>query len=161
MYNTNQQEKKLNKLNPHLLRLRPRKSSIIASSYKLLLLMPVLISILFPNLRKSHALLNLCNSQCWIQTFGACPRAVENSVASVQGHGVVQSILSFGGLLVSRIGDPAVGLEEDGWAEVFLAVPPVGGAGCAAACAKDAFVKTVEFLAVFDGLSVLTSLIAS
>jgi hypothetical protein len=51
-------------------------------------------------------------------------------VATVDAHAVVDGVLAFGGLLVTGIGQPAVGLEEDGRAEVLLAVPPVGRAGC-------------------------------
>lgn len=79
-------------------------------------------------------------------------------MASVQGHGVVESILSLCRLLVSRVGNPAVGLKEDCWTEVFFAVPPVRRAGSTAAGAENAFVKTVELLTVFDGLSVFTAL---
>lgn len=61
-------------------------------------------------------------------------------MASVQRHGVVKSILSLGGLLVTRVGDPAVGLEEDGWTEILFAVPPIRRAGCAAAGAENALV---------------------
>lgn len=79
-------------------------------------------------------------------------------MASVQRHGVVEGILTLGGLLVSRVSDPAVGLEEDGWAKVFFTVPPVRWAGCAAAGAENAFVETIELLAVFNGLSVFSAL---
>lgn len=46
-------------------------------------------------------------------------------MAAVQRHAVVKSVLALGGLLVTRIGNPAVGLQEHGGTEVFLAVPPV------------------------------------
>ena len=46
-------------------------------------------------------------------------------MATVQRHGVVEGVLASGGSLVTRVGDPAVGLEEDGGAEVLLGVPPV------------------------------------
>jgi hypothetical protein len=76
-------------------------------------------------LRESHALLDLRNSQRGVQSLGARPRAVENGVASVQAHAVVQGVLALGLLLVSGVGDPAVRLEEDGGTEVLLLVPPV------------------------------------
>lgn len=50
-------------------------------------------------------------------------------MAAVDAHAVVKSGLALGGLLVTRIGQPAEGLEEDGGSEVLLAVPPVGWAG--------------------------------
>jgi hypothetical protein len=45
--------------------------------------------------------------------------------------------------LIPGVIEPAVRLEEDGWAEVLLAVPPVGWAGGGAAGAEDAFVEAV------------------
>ena len=49
-------------------------------------------------------------------------------MATVQTHAVVECVLALGRALVTGIGDPAIGLEEDGWAEVLFAVPPVGWA---------------------------------
>ena len=80
------------------------------------------------------------------------PRAVKNGVASVQAHAVVEGVLALGLPLVTRIGDPAVRLEENGRSKVLLLVPPVRGAGCRAAGAENAFVETVELLAVVVAL---------
>lgn len=77
------------------------------------------------HLRKSHALLNLRNGQSGVESLGARPRAVENSVATIQTHRIVERLLALLGLLVSGISEPAVRLEENGRAEVLLAVPPV------------------------------------
>lgn len=79
-------------------------------------------------------------------------------MAAVQGHAVVQRIFALLRLLVSRVGDPAVRLEEHGRAKVLLAVPPVRGAGGAAAGAENALVKAVKLGSVCLGLAVLTSL---
>jgi hypothetical protein len=79
-------------------------------------------------------------------------------VASVQAHAVVQRILALRHLLVTGVGDPAVGLEQDGGAEVFFLVPPVRGARSRTACAENAFVEAVELLAVFLGLAVFAAL---
>jgi len=49
-------------------------------------------------------------------------------------------------------------LQKYGGAEVFFAVPPVGGAGGGAAGAEDAFVEAVEFFAIGGGLTVFFSL---
>src|ERR1700761_5547900 len=88
---------------------------------------------------KSQTPLDLRNCQRWIQSFRTRPRAVENSMAPVQTHAVVQRILALLCLLISAIRDPAVGLEEYCRAEVLFAVPPVRRAGCAAAGAENAF----------------------
>jgi hypothetical protein len=107
---------------------------------------------------KRHALLDLGNSQRRVQSLGARPRAIENSVAAVQAHAVVKRVLALGHFLVARVGDPAVRLQEHGGAEVFFLVPPVGGARGGAAGAENAFVEAVKFLAVFLGLAVLAAL---
>lgn len=73
-------------------------------------------------------------------------------MASVQGHGVVEHVLSHLDCLVSAVDQPTVGLHEDGWAEVLLLVPPVGWAGGGAAGAQDALVQTVQLLTVVDAL---------
>ena len=46
-------------------------------------------------------------------------------MASVQAHAVVEGVLSLGLLLISRVGDPSVRLEEDSGAKVLLLIPPV------------------------------------
>ena len=69
-------------------------------------------------------------------------------MASVQAHAVIQHRFPLGLVLVARIGEPAVRLQEHGGAKVFFAVPPVRGAGCGAAGAEDAFVEAVELLAI-------------
>lgn len=79
---------------------------------------------LYPGLRGQH-LLGLGNRATRVQTLGASPCAVENGVAPVDAHGVVESGLALGGALIARVDQPAVGLEQDGGAQVLLAVPPV------------------------------------
>ena len=74
-------------------------------------------------------------------------------MASVQAHAVVERILPLLSLLVSRVGDPSIRLQQDGWAEVLLTVPPVRRAGSRAASAENALVESVELLAVFLALS--------
>ena len=79
-------------------------------------------------------------------------------MASVQAHGVVQRHLALALLLVSRIHQPAVRLQEDGRPQVLLRIPPVGRARRRAARAEDALVETVELLAVRLALSVFLAL---
>jgi hypothetical protein len=90
--------------------------------------MGISISFHFAHLGESHALLDLSNRQGRVESLRACPRAIENSVAPVQAHAVVEGVLALGLLLVSGVGDPAVRLEQDGRSEVLLLVPPVGWA---------------------------------
>lgn len=44
---------------------------------------------------------------------------------SVERHVVLELLLALLGGLVTRVGDPAVSLHEDGGAEVLVLVPPV------------------------------------
>lgn len=57
---------------------------------------------------ESHTFLDLCDSQRRVQTLGAGPTAVENGMAPVQTHAVVQGVLAFSGPLVSRVCNPTV-----------------------------------------------------
>lgn len=79
-------------------------------------------------------------------------------MATVDTHAVVESGLALGGALVTRVGQPAVGLEQDGGAQVLLTVPPVGRARGRAAGAQNAFVETVELPTVLRALAVLKTL---
>ena len=81
-------------------------------------------------------------------------------MAPVQAHRVVQRVLSLGLPLVTRVGEPAVRLEEDSRAEVLLRVPPVRRAGGRAARAENALVQAVELLAVRLALAVFPTLYA-
>jgi hypothetical protein len=69
-------------------------------------------------------------------------------VTPVQAHTVVEGLLALGGTLVARVDQPAIRLQQDGRTQVFLAIPPVGRARGGAARAENAFVQTVELLAV-------------
>lgn len=81
-------------------------------------------------------------------------------MASVHTHAVVQGLLALRRPLVTGVGEPTVGLEQDGRAQVLLTVPPVRRARGRAACAQDALVQTVELTAVLGGLTVLQTLLA-
>lgn len=74
---------------------------------------------------ESQLLLDLRNRQTWVQSLGTRPRTVHNGVATVDAHGVIERSLALQLLLVTRVGEPAVRLEQDGRAEVLLRVPPV------------------------------------
>ena len=76
-------------------------------------------------------------------------------MASVKAHAIVQGILALESLLVTRICDPSVRLEEDSWTQVLFAVPPIRRARCAAACAEDALVKTIKLASVLLRLQIL------
>ena len=119
---------------------------------------PLITSPSPPLYLKSHRLLDLGNRQAGVEALGARPGAVENGVAAVQAHRVVEGVLALGRLLVAGVDQPAVRLEQDGGAEVLLRVPPVRGARGRAAGAQDALVEAVELLAVRLALPVLLAL---
>lgn len=79
-------------------------------------------------------------------------------MAAVEGHAVVEGLAALGGALVTRVGEPAVGLEEDGGAQVLLGVPPVRGARRGAAGAENALVEAVELVALLNRLAVFLAL---
>ena len=57
---------------------------------------------------ESHALLDLGDGKSRVEALGASPAAVEDSVATVQAHAVVEAVHALGGPLVTGISDPAV-----------------------------------------------------
>jgi len=63
------------------------------------------------NLSERHALLDLSDRKCRVQALGARSAAVQDGMASVQAHAVVEGILALVGLLITRVGDPAVRLH--------------------------------------------------
>lgn len=102
-----------------------------------------------------NCMLDLVNGATRIEVLGASVGAVHDSVAAIELVGVVQTLQTLLGHLVSRVGDPSVGLLQDGGSEVLVAVPPVGGAGGGAAGAEDALVQTVQQLTVLVRLQIL------
>lgn len=107
---------------------------------------------------KGHILLDLLDRLGRVQALGTRSRAVEDGVASVQAHAVVEHLASLGVALVAGVVEPAVRLQEDGRTQVLLAVPPVRGARCRTAGAEDAFVQPVQLFAVGGRLAVFFSL---
>ena len=108
---------------------------------------------------ESHLLLDLGDRQTGVEALGACAGAVEDGVAAVQAHRVVEGVLALGRPLVARVDQPPVRLEQDGGAQVLLRVPPVRGARRRAARAEDALVEAVELLSVRLALPVLLALL--
>ena len=73
-------------------------------------------------------------------------------MAAVEAEGVFQVVEAFSRRLVAAVDEPAVGLQENGRAQVTVAVPPIAWAAGRTAGAEDAFVEAVELGAVFRGL---------
>lgn len=84
-----------------------------------------LSSFFLPLAAESHLLLDLGNGLTRVKTLGAGSGTVKNGMAPVQAHGVLEVLLSLGGALVTRIGEPSVRLKQDSGTKVLLRVPPV------------------------------------
>ena len=75
-------------------------------------------------------------------------------MASIKTELILQLLPPFLGIRIARIRDPPIRLHERRRAQIFVLVPPVGGARGGTAGAEDAFVETVEFGAGSGGLDV-------
>ena len=106
-------------------------------------------------MRVVNRVLNLVNRSSGIQILRAGVRAVHDRMAAIQLVRIVQILQTLLGHLIARIGDPPIGLLQDGRAEVLVAVPPVGRAGRRAARAENALVQTVQKLAILVRLQIL------
>jgi hypothetical protein len=53
------------------------------------------------------------------------------------------------GCFVARIGNEAIGIEQTGWTDKLIRIPPERRARSRTAGAKNALLKAVQFLAVF------------
>src|SRR5262245_3615601 len=84
-----------------------------------------------------------------VQPLGASLGAIENGVAAVEPERVFEFVEALAGALVAAVLDPAVRLQQDGGAEIAIAVPPIGRAGGRATGAEDALIEPVELVAVF------------
>mmetsp|Transcript_7869 Transcript_7869/g.17132 ORF Transcript_7869/g.17132 Transcript_7869/m.17132 type:complete len:262 (+) Transcript_7869:175-960(+) len=104
----------------------------------------------------SDLLLDLRHGLARVESLGTGLGAVHDGVAAVQLERIVQLGEALCGQLVSGVLDPAVRLHEHCRSQVFVGVPPVGGAGRGAAGAQDALVHAVQLLAVLNGLHVLS-----
>ena len=60
------------------------------------------------HLSKSHTLLDLRNCLRGVQSLRTRPAAVQDGVASVQAHAVVEGFLSLGGAFVAGVVEPSV-----------------------------------------------------
>ena len=69
-----------------------------------------------------------------VEPFRAGPGAVHDRVATIEPERVFEPIEPLAGALITTVGKPAVGLQQDRWSEV----PPVARAGGRAAEAKNA-----------------------
>lgn len=106
----------------------------------------------------SHVLLDLSNRLGRVQTLRACPRAVENSVATVEGESVLQLLTTLIAVGITRVSHPAVSLHQNSGAEVSILVPPVRRARSRAAGTQNALVQAIKVAALFRALQIFLTL---
>jgi hypothetical protein len=74
-------------------------------------------------------------------------------VATIQTVRVFKIVQAFAGRLVARIHQPAARLQENCRTQITFAVPPVARASGRATGTENAFVQSIELVAVFRRLS--------
>lgn len=87
--------------------------------------------------------------------FGTRLGTIHNGMTAIQLERIIQvleSLLSGG---IPGIGNPSVGLHQDGRSEVLVGTPPVGRTGGGTAGTEDAFVHAIEFGPILFGLEEL------
>lgn len=105
-----------------------------------------------------HVFLDLSDSLRRVQTLRACPRAVKDRVATVQGECILEHLAALVTLRVTRVRHPAVGLHQDSRAEVGITVPPVRWARSGTAGTENALVETIETATLLWGLEILLAI---
>jgi hypothetical protein len=66
-------------------------------------------------------------------------------VAAIEPERVFKVVEPVARRFVPAVYQPAIGLEEDGWSEEAIPIPPMTGTSRGAAKAEDALVKAVDF----------------
>ena len=106
---------------------------------------------------KSHSLLNLRNRLPRIQPLRTRPTTIQNSMAPIQTHTIIQHSFPLLLVFIPAIRQPPITLQQHRGAEILFGVPPVGRAGGGAAGAQNAFIESVELFAVGGRLTVFAA----
>src|SRR5690606_23730968 len=86
-----------------------------------------------------HHLLDRGDGLGRVQPLRANLGAVHDGVAAIELEWILEVVETLLRGLVAAVDQPAIGLQQHGRAEIFLAVPPVARARGRAAGAEDAF----------------------
>ena len=100
------------------------------------------------------SVLKLVDGTTRVKILGTSIGTVHNGVATIELVGIVQILQTFFGHFITRIGNPTVGLLEDGRTQVLVGMPPVGRTGGGAASTENTFVETIEKETIFVGLEI-------
>ena len=76
-------------------------------------------------------------------------------MTTIKTEGVLDEIEALAGLLVARVDQPAIGLEQHRRSEIAIAIPPIARAGGRATGAENALVEAVQLVSVFGRLAPL------
>ena len=87
-----------------------------------------------------------------LRPFGTGARAVHDGVAAVEPEGIFELVETLARVLVARVDNPPVGLEQDRGTEEAFRVPPVARASGRTAGAEYALIESVQVGALFSGL---------
>src|SRR6185369_16014735 len=91
----------------------------------------------------------------WIQPLGTDIRAIHDRVTAIEAEWIFEAVEPLAGGFVAAVGEPAIGLQQDGRSEEAILVPPVARAARRAAEAEDAFVQAVELRPILGALQPL------
>src|SRR5690606_37342694 len=87
-----------------------------------------------------------------VQTLGTYVHAVHDATATEHTERIVHGRQALFGHRVTAVSQETIGLQQRGRAEELVRVPPEGRATGRAARAQNAFVQTVQLLALFRSL---------
>lgn len=76
-------------------------------------------------------------------------------MAAIEAEGIFQLVQALTRHFIAAVRQPAIGLEQNGRAKELIRIPPVARARCGAARAQDAFVESVQLVALFGALQAL------
>jgi len=107
------------------------------------------------NLPLDHLLLDLSDGFCRIEPLRAGLGAVHDGVTAVEPERIFQIVQPLARRLVAAVGDPAIGLQQDGRTQIAIATPPIARAAGGAAGTQNALPKTIELGALGHALALL------
>ena len=97
----------------------------------------------------------LAIARAGLSPFGQRLGAVHDRVAAIETERILEPVEALAGALITTVGKPAVGLQQDRRAEILVLVPPVARARRRAAEAQDALPHAIELGAVLGRLPAL------
>jgi len=85
----------------------------------------------------------------WIKFFRACIHAIHNLMAAIEPECIFQLIQSISGRFITRINNPAIGLQQSCRTKKAITIPPPGWAGGCTAGTQNTLVRAIQTLTVF------------